>query len=267
MYKIKGYFIQYLHKCRYGCCDASLPIIIDMDRTLHDEVARMCAMPAIQLRSISHRYATTWAVVGADLCVERGETFALLGHNGCGKSTLLKILATRLCPTSGEGTILGHDLREGAENIRKTVCWLGHDMGLYKVLSGAENLRLAYRLGGRKPCDKTIREVMERLGVGHTGHTPVGAFSSGMRKRLALARLFLEEPAIVLLDEPHANLDRQGRALVGDCITQWKRKGVTVVMASHEHSEIIPLCDRVIVIQQGAIKYCGAPDSIPGGMH
>lgn len=213
---------------------------------------------AINVKGLSQRFGQTWVLAGSglgagaelrkgvDLRLSAGHSVAVLGPNGCGKTTLLKILATRLAPTRGEGTVLGFDLRGEAEAIRRQTEWLGHELGLYKTLSGRENLEFYFRMKGEKPNFEKIAEVLVTSGLVKMGARPVAVYSQGQKKRLALARILLGEPKLILLDEPHANLDAEGKALMNVCIAAWKKSGTTILMASHDHSEVLPLCDSIL---------------------
>lgn len=207
---------------------------------------------AINLMGLRQRFGQTWVLAdaglrkGLDIRLSAGHSVAVLGPNGCGKTTLLKILATRLAPTRGAGSILGCDLRRNVEAIRRQTEWLGHEMGLYKTLSGRENLAFHFRMKGEKPVEKKISEVLEKAGLASMQSKPVGSYSQGQKKRLALARILLGAPRLILLDEPHANLDAEGKALMNACIAAWKKSGTTVLMASHDQQEILPLCDSLI---------------------
>lgn len=206
------------------------------------------SVQAIELKKIGFRYGRVWVLKELDLCVAAGETFAILGPNASGKSTLLKILATRLKPTKGEGKILGHDLLSGVSKIRENVEWLGHELALYKTLTAKENLRFHLKLKGKKPDEGKIEAALEKAGLGGNQTKAVGSFSKGQVKRLALARILLEDPKIILLDEPHANLDQEGKQLLNQLITQWKKGGTTLLLASHDHEEILPLCDKTVTL-------------------
>lgn len=201
---------------------------------------------AVHLRGIGHRFGAAWALAGVDISVPAGSVVAVTGPNGCGKSTLLKILATRLTPTSGGGTVLGCDLRREVTAIRERVQWLGHELGLYKSLTIEENLCFSLSILGLTSPNGTIRKAIDRVGLAALGRTPVAACSSGMRKRLALARLLLQPVELILLDEPHTNLDTDGRALMNALIGEWKRQGATIFLASHDQAEVRALCDMEI---------------------
>lgn len=207
---------------------------------------------AVDIRGLSQRFGQTWVLAGGEprrgieIHLSAGHSVAVLGPNGCGKTTLLKILATRLAPTRGEGTVLGFDLRSETEAIRRQTEWLGHDLGLYKTLSGVENLAFHFRMKGEKPNFKKIAEVLVTAGLAKMEARPVAVYSQGQKKRLALARILLGEPKLILLDEPHANLDAEGKALMNNCVAAWKKAGAAILMASHDHHEVLPLCDSVL---------------------
>ncbi|MBI2345839.1 MAG: heme ABC exporter ATP-binding protein CcmA [Deltaproteobacteria bacterium] len=209
---------------------------------------------SVELKNVRHRYGSTWALAGVDLCVAPGSVVAITGPNGCGKSTLLKILATRLTPTSGTGSVCGLDLLCETEAIRERVQWLGHELGLYKSLTIEENLSFSLSVLGLTSPNGAIGRALDRVGLGRLPATSVAACSSGMRKRLALARLLLHPADLRLLDEPHTNLDAEGRALMNTLIGEWKRQGATIILASHDHAEVMPFCDLVVRLDRGRME-------------
>lgn len=218
---------------------------------------------AVELQNLSHRYAAHWALHRVSFAATAGDCVAVFGPNGCGKSTLLKILATLLTPAVGGGQILGNDLRKDPAQIRRRLCWLGHDLGLYKALSAGENLKIAAALrGGTLPAAK-VEEVLERVGLTGLKHKRVDSFSTGMRKRLALAKILSTPCDLILLDEPHANLDRIGKVLMNKLIAEWRREKITLFLASHDHPEVIPLCDKALVLNEGRAAWFGEAKKIP----
>lgn len=223
----------------------------------------MAAGDILELRALGHRYITHWALTDVSVCSVAKEVVAILGPNGCGKSTLLKILATRLDPTCGGGTLLGLDLKRDNLEIRTQVEWLGHELGFYKALTAEENLKFSMSLCGKKAGNEAISEVLEKMGIVKARNKAVGLFSTGMKKRLALARVLLRQPKTILLDEPHANLDRDGKQLMNACIIHWKKQGIPVFLASHDHSEVLPLCDKALVLNHGTVAYFGDSQKIP----
>ncbi|MGH2448039.1 MAG: ABC transporter ATP-binding protein, partial [Chloroflexota bacterium] len=170
--------------------------------------------PAIELHRISKLYGRTVALRSVSLALEAGQTLALLGPNGSGKSTLLRIIAGATSPTIGEGSILGHDLRKERLTLRGQVAMLAADSYLYDDLTAKENLRFIATMAGRKPSSREIMVLLDRVGLAETAHARARTFSSGMKRRLGLARLMLLQPRIVLLDEPYNNLDSPGVELV-----------------------------------------------------
>ena len=205
----------------------------------------------IELKDISHRFGTSWVLKNNTVTIPEGQVVALLGPNGSGKSTLLRILATLLPPTRGDGLIFGYSLRNNKNEIRRRLHWLGHDFQLYQTLSARENLEFFYKLQGEKPNPEKIQETLREVSLFAHQNRTVSQFSAGMRKRLSLARLLLKETPLVLLDEPHTNLDQDGRLLMNRCIANWKKKGTTLILASHEEATILPLCDTVMTLKEG----------------
>jgi heme exporter protein A len=183
--------------------------------------------------------------------VEAGETVALLGHNGSGKTTLLRILATALRPTRGSGSIFGCDLVREASRIRGLIGVLGHSAGLYGDLTAAENLRFAMRMLGLAPDPAIIAGVLETVSLRREMDERVRGFSAGMHRRLALARLLLQRPQLVLLDEPYASFDAAGIELVNSYLTEHRARGGTAVVATHDLARGSGVLDRAIELQGG----------------
>ncbi|HEV2756526.1 MAG TPA: heme ABC exporter ATP-binding protein CcmA [Actinomycetota bacterium] len=189
--------------------------------------------PAIELTGVSRLYGYRPALVRVDLRVEAGEVLLVRGSNGAGKSTLLRILATALPVTEGEGRLHGFDLRTERAAIRRRVEYVGHATRLYEDLTGAENLRFVARLWGiaRPPIDRALAEV----GLLEAAALRVATYSQGMRQRLALARIVLRDPDLLLLDEPFAALDAAARDALEVTLGAATRRGATVVLVSHDH--------------------------------
>ena len=172
------------------------------------------------------------AIVRVDLRVEVGETVLVRGANGAGKSTLLRLIATAISPTYGAGCVLGWDLVKEREEIRRRTELLGHRTRLYELLNARENLSFACSLYGIEPAE--IDPALERVGLREAAEERVSAYSHGMRQRLAVARAMMRSPELVLLDEPYAGLDAQGKDVVDDLILRASAEGRTVVIATHD---------------------------------
>ncbi|MER3479193.1 MAG: ABC transporter ATP-binding protein [Meiothermus sp.] len=190
----------------------------------------------LHAEALSKRYGRDWVIQGLDFSLRGGEVVALLGPNGVGKTTLLRLLAGLVRPTLGR--VSG----------RARIGLLANPPAFYRHLSGEENLAYALRLEDRTPDLAAIRRILERVGL--PGKKPVLSYSSGMKKRLALAKLQLLWPQVWLLDEPEAALDAQGRELLGEIVRQ-ARKGGGVVIATHDRAWITELADRQVVLGGG----------------
>ena len=214
-----------------------------------------CGM--ICAHGVHKRFGGTVAVDDAQLCVERGEFVALLGPSGCGKTTLLRLLATAIRPTRGRGTVFGHDLSTRADAIRPLVAYLGHDPGLYGDLSARENLRFAERM--RRPSndartrESRIESALERVGMGNHADERTRGFSAGMRRRVALARVLLAEPRLLLLDEPYAAFDAVGIALVNEVVAQTCAAEGCVLMATHDPERSAEVATRTLRMESGVL--------------
>lgn len=171
------------------------------------------AVPAISIREIAQRLGGRWVLRGISLSVEPGEVVAVVGHNGSGKTTLLRVLATALRPTRGAGRIFGHDLVRDADGVRAECAMLSHAGGLYADLTAAENLAFAQRMMGGNVDMEAIHHALDRVGIRRFANTRVRTFSSGMQRRTAVARLYLRDARLLLLDEPYNSLDGNGVAL------------------------------------------------------
>jgi heme exporter protein A len=184
--------------------------------------------------------------------VDAGSSLLVVGANGSGKTTLLRALATSLRPSAGTIAWSG---AAAAARARPFTALLTHRDGLYDDLSAGENLALVAALLGRGVDEAT---ELARVGLSGVASGLVGTFSAGMRKRLALARVLVQEPRLVLLDEPFAALDAEGAALVERTVAGWRERGVTVVIASHQVVTASRMCAEAIGLSGGGVAWRGA---------
>lgn len=205
--------------------------------------------PAFQLYEVSKRYGARWALVRLSVTVRRGAALLLTGHNGSGKTTLLRVLATAVRPSSGKVEVLGIDALREPEAVRAGVGLLGHANYVYEDLSGLENLVVLARLLGEPASAGS--EALERLGLSPKDDRPVRTYSAGMRRRLALARLFLKQPAVALLDEPFVELDPAGVSELEARIRELHAAGSTLVLATHHIEQGLQLCTDRLHLEQG----------------
>jgi heme ABC exporter ATP-binding subunit CcmA len=187
---------------------------------------------------------------GVDLDARPGEVVVLRGPNGAGKTSLLRAIAGLLPLVAGEATVLGLDPTADARELRARVGMLGHNNGLYHDLSAEENVRFALRAARLPPKGAAL--ALERLGVGgRLKSLPTGKLSAGQRRRVALAALFARRPELWLLDEPHAGLDPDHRALLDGLLREVASGGATVFVASHDMYVVSNLADRVVPMSGG----------------
>jgi heme ABC exporter ATP-binding subunit CcmA len=208
----------------------------------------------VQTRDLARRYGARWALARVDLDVAEGERLLIVGPNGCGKTTLLRILATLEPPSKGSLKLFGQDVQRNPGAVRSELALLGHEPGVYEDLSAAENLEVLAACAGRPPPD--VDQALQVAGL-ENRPDPVRKLSAGMRRRLALAVLWNQQPRLALLDEPFAQLDPGGIARVGEAIA---RLPGSVIFASHQVRHAAPLCDRAILLDEGQIRWSGAAD-------
>jgi heme exporter protein A len=213
---------------------------------------------------VSRRFGRRWALAHVSVRITGGDAWMLLGNNGSGKSTLLRCLATALRVHEGHIRLDGRDVWADRHELRPTIGFLGHQTHLYDDLSGLENLHVWARLGGSR--GEHAEELLERVGLDPGRRDPVRVFSAGMRRRLALARLLLKSPRLVLLDEPFTALDPGGRELVVDVVRTLRAAGATLVVATHLFEITRRVCEQAIVLDAGAATYVGPAEGVRHGV-
>lgn len=216
----------------------------------------------LKVQNITKKFAGKDALKGVSFEVDRGEIYGLLGHNGAGKSTTLGIILSMVAAGSGEVFIGDISVRKKPQEALRKVGSIFEAPAFYDYMSGWDNLKVLVGLSGR--FDKAAaREVVERVGLEDRIHSKVGAYSHGMRQRLALAQALLPEPEILLLDEPTDGLDPEGIKWFRDFILGLREeRGITVLFNSHLLSEVEQMCDRVAIIRAGELVYEGAVDEL-----
>ena len=184
-----------------------------------------------------------------------GSCLALLGRNGAGKTTLLRIIAGLSRAAKGSVTVLGADVR--GEGARASIGVLGHGIGIYDELSAFENLRLFAKLYGLADPNRVADEWLERTGLERVRDGLVREFSRGMRQRLAVARAFLHNPSVLLLDEPFTALDDRAIAVLQELLRGALAVGRTVIMSTHQLREALELATHVALMQRGTLVFQG----------
>ena len=212
-------------------------------------------MSAVAIEGVWKFFGDYPALRDISFTVDGGACLALLGRNGAGKTTLLRILAGLSKAARGSITILGKDAR--AEATRQKIGVLGHGIGVYEELSAFENLRLFARLYGLADPNKTAREWLERTGLERVRDGLVREFSRGMRQRLAVARAFLHNPSLLLLDEPFTALDDRAIKVLQDLLKNALQEGRTIIMSTHQLREALELATDVALINRGKLAFRG----------
>lgn len=210
--------------------------------------------PAVRLRGIGKRFGYTWALRDVSLELGRGAVLTLRGPNGAGKTTLLKMLAGIYGPSEGEGEVLGADLTGDTDAVRRRTVLLAATDYLYDELTGMENLRFASLMAGDGNGPGQWRSILELVGLSPAADDPVRTYSTGMRKRLSLARILLRPAGLVLLDEPYGGLDRQGAGFVDRVVEGIRGEGRSVVLATHRGGEAARSAEKVAHLKAGRLE-------------
>ena len=221
------------------------------------------AAVAVSVTEVTRRFGRRWALRGVSLQVREGEVLGIEGHNGSGKSTLLRVLATSIRATSGTVSLFGRELPEHADWARSQLALMSYNPGLYDDLSARENLVFAANMLGIG--HGRIDAILERVGLLKESGERVRTFSSGMQRRLALGRLLLQSPRLLLLDEPYNSFDRAGVQLVNEVVREVIAQAHgTAIIVLHDRHSAMGLLDRVVAMHQGRIDEAGLPDPTVG---
>ncbi|MGW0434374.1 ABC transporter ATP-binding protein [Micromonospora sp. NPDC003197] len=220
--------------------------------------------PLIRARGLVKRFGDFTAVDGIDIDVPAGEAFGFLGPNGAGKSSTMRMIGCVSPPTDGELTILGMDPRRDGPAIRARLGVCPQHDSLDPELTVRENLTTFARYFGipRKVARARAGELLDFVQLTDRADSKVEPLSGGMKRRLTIARALVNEPEMVLLDEPTTGLDPQARHLVWERLFRLKQQGVTLVLTTHYMDEAEQLCDRLVVMDGGRIVAEGSPRAL-----
>jgi sodium transport system ATP-binding protein len=202
------------------------------------------------------------AVDRLSLTVEAGEIYGLLGPNGAGKTTTLRMLATLVEPDEGQIVIDGVDRRRYPLQTREKLAYVAAEAGLPERLTPREVVRLFARIQGVRDADRAADQLLERMGAAPYVETPCGDLSTGMKRRVVLARALVHEPTVLLLDEPTDGLDVPGRRDVLALIREQAERGRAVVLSSHIMGEVEQVVDRVGVVSGGRLVAEGTVEQV-----
>jgi lipooligosaccharide transport system ATP-binding protein len=225
---------------------------------------RAADRPVIEARSLTKRYGGVTAVDGIDFAVRPGESFGLLGPNGAGKSTTMRMIGGVSQRTSGELTIMGLDPERQGPEVRAHLGVVPQQDNLDEELTVRDNLVVYGRYFGLpfSYLRPKAAELLEFAQLTDKADVRVDDLSGGMKRRLVIARALVNEPRILLLDEPTTGLDPQARHTLWDRLFRLKERGTTLVLTTHYMDEAEQLCDRLIVVDQGRIMAEGSPAAL-----
>jgi ABC-2 type transport system ATP-binding protein len=222
-------------------------------------------MNAIETVDLTKKFDNLMAVDSVDIQVERGEIFGLLGPNGAGKSTIISMLCTILKPTSGTALVNGYDIVRQASFVRKSIGIVFQDPSVDDRLTGRENLEMHADLYGvpKSEMRPQIDKMLELVELSDRSNEFVRNYSSGMRRRLEIARGLVHTPKVLFLDEPTIGLDPQSREHIWSYIRELlKIEDITVILTTHYMEEADKLCKRVAIVDHGNIVAMDTPDSL-----
>ena len=201
------------------------------------------------------------AVDDVSFNIKPGEIFGLLGLNGAGKTTTLRILATIMKPTSGTASVAGHDILTEPEKAKSKLGFMTGSTGLYQRLKAREMIEYFGRLHGLK--EKILKErtnsLIELLGLGNYAEIRCEKLSTGNKQKVSIARTMINDPEIIILDEPTAGLDVIASRTVVDFINKEKSRNKTIIFSTHIMHEAQKICDRIGIIHDGKLIASGTP--------
>ena len=217
--------------------------------------------PLIEAHDLTKRYGEFVAVDGIDFSVERGETFGFLGPNGAGKSSTMRMIGAVSPASGGTLRVLGRDPERDGPEIRARLGVVPQDDNLDLELDVGENLHVYGRFFGlpRDEIRRRTDELLEFVHLADRRESRVDSLSGGMKRRLTIARALINEPELMLLDEPTTGLDPQARHALWDRLYRLKQRGVTLVLTTHYMDEAEQLCDRLVVMDRAKIVAEGSP--------
>jgi ABC-2 type transport system ATP-binding protein len=218
----------------------------------------------LQAINLHKKFKTKEVVRQVSMELEAGESVGLIGPNGAGKSTTISMLSSLIIPTSGDVEWQGASITKNPESLRKVLGIVPQEIALYPELSARENLAFFGRIYGLKgpTLNERIEEVLQKIGLTDRQKDIVKTFSGGMKRRLNIGAALLHKPSILIMDEPTVGIDPQSRAYILDTVKQLVEEGMTLLYTSHYMEEVELLCDKIYIMDQGAIIAYGTKDEL-----
>ena len=218
----------------------------------------------IRLEGLTKRYGSFTAVHPMDLHVRPGELFGFLGPNGAGKTTTIRMLTGVLRPTAGRILIGGHDVSREPQQAKRLLGYIPDRPFLYEKLTGSEFLRFVAGLWGQEGPSVATRsdELLELFELTAWKDTLVESYSHGMRQKLLISSALVHGPRLIVVDEPMVGLDPKAARMIKDLLRTFVQQGGTVFLSTHTLEVAEVLCDRIAIIQNGAIRAMGTMDEL-----
>ncbi len=220
--------------------------------------------PLVTVENLSVSYGKMLAVRGMSLSISRGEIFGFIGPNGAGKTSTIKVLATLLKPTAGIATVGGLDVAKHPHEVRRRIGYMPDFFGVYDDLTAREYLHFfaaAYKIETAKRRT-IVEDVLALTDLTAKRDSPVDALSRGMKQRLALARVLLHDPDLLLLDEPASGLDPRARIEMRELLKELQSMGKTILVSSHILHELAQFCSHIGIVEAGQMVACGSLQEI-----
>jgi len=218
---------------------------------------------AVEVRDLHRLFGERPALRGLNLSVARGEFVTIFGPNGAGKSTLIKILARLTRPSRGYVSVLGAELgTQRGEEIRARIGLMGHLSYVYLGLTGLENLVFYARMYHVQQPHQRARQLLEELDLADRGDDLVRTYSRGMLQRLSAARALLQDPDLLLLDEPFTGLDPSAAELLSQLLHRMHSRGRTVLLTTHDLALGRSLCTRFLILVRGRVALDSTPEEV-----
>jgi ABC-2 type transport system ATP-binding protein len=218
----------------------------------------------VEVRDLTKKFGRYTAVDGLNLTIEEGEIFGLVGPNGAGKTTSMRMIVTLLQPDRGEIRVGGHSVCKAPDEVRRLIGFMPDIFGVYDDMDVFEYLDFfgaCYRLPPARRA-RLIDDLLELVDLGHRRNDMVSVLSRGLKQRLALARVLLHDPQVLVLDEPASGLDPRARVEIRELLLEVSRLGKTIVFSSHILADVAEICSRVAIVEAGKLVALGGLDQL-----
>ncbi|MFT9496310.1 ABC transporter ATP-binding protein [Anaerosolibacter sp.] len=221
-------------------------------------------MYMVEIKNLTKKYGSLTAVDDIRLKIETGDLYGLLGPNGAGKSTTISIISTFIQPTSGDILVGGHSILTKASAIRKLIGLVPQDVALYPTLTARENLSFFGKLYGLRGKDlsKKVDEILEIVGLRDRGNEKINTYSGGMKRRINIGVGLMNDPKLLILDEPTVGIDPQSRNHILETVKNLNQRGMTVIYTSHYMEEVEFLCKHIGIMDQGKLIAQGSKEEV-----